>query len=87
MGVGEELEVLADDKAFKKDVEIWSYETGNSFLAFEDINGYYVARIKRGAGFKGDKIWSLSDENLHLQQWSIWKNWVLFIKAMSLTAV
>lgn len=55
--VGERIKVLADDKAFKKDIEIWSYETGNKLVEFKEENGYYVAIVERGKGFKGEKIW------------------------------
>ncbi|GAB6072173.1 sulfurtransferase TusA family protein [Venenivibrio stagnispumantis] len=54
--VGERLKILADDKAFKKDIEIWAYETGNKLLEFKEENGYYVAIIERGKGFKGENI-------------------------------
>ncbi|MEZ0324105.1 MAG: sulfurtransferase TusA family protein [Hydrogenothermaceae bacterium] len=55
--VGEKIKVLADDKAFKKDIEIWSFETGNKLIEFKEENGYYVAIIERGKGFKGEKLW------------------------------
>jgi len=55
--VGDSLKVLADDKAFKKDIEIWCYETGNELLDFKEENGYYIAIIKRGSGFKGESLW------------------------------
>ena len=55
--VGEKLKVLADDKAFKKDVEIWCYETGNKLVEFKEENGTYIAIIERGTGFKGESIW------------------------------
>lgn len=55
--VGERLKVLADDKAFKKDIEIWAFETGNKLIEFKEENGYYVAIIERGKGFKGENLW------------------------------
>lgn len=55
--VGERIKVLADDKAFKKDIEIWSYETGNKLIEFKEENGYYVAIVERGKGFKGESLW------------------------------
>ena len=55
--VGEKLMVLADDKAFKKDVEIWCYETGNKLIEFKEENGTYIAIIERRTGFKGENIW------------------------------
>ncbi|MGC9007182.1 MAG: sulfurtransferase TusA family protein [Sulfurihydrogenibium sp.] len=54
--VGARLKVLADDKAFKKDIEIWSFETGNKLIEFKEENNYYVAIIERGKGFKGESI-------------------------------
>jgi TusA-related sulfurtransferase len=54
--VGDTLKVLADDKAFKKDIEVWCYETGNELLEFKEEDGYFVAIIKRGSGFKGENI-------------------------------
>lgn len=56
MPVGEKLIVMADDKAFKKDIEIWAFESGNKLLDFREENGYYVAIIERGKGFKGEKL-------------------------------
>ncbi len=53
---GEKLMVMADDKAFKKDIEVWSSESGNKLLEFKEENGYYVAIIERGKGFKGEKL-------------------------------
>lgn len=55
--VGERIKVLADDKAFKKDIEVWSYETGNKLIEFKEENGYYVAIVERGKGFKGENVW------------------------------
>ncbi len=55
--VGEKLKVLADDKAFKKDIESWAFETGNKLLEFKEENGYYIAIIERGKGFKGENLW------------------------------
>lgn len=55
--VGERIKILADDKAFKKDIEIWSFETGNKLIEFREEDGYYVAIVERGKGFKGEKLW------------------------------
>lgn len=55
--VGERLKVLADDKAFKKDIEVWAFETGNKLIEFKEESGYYVAIIERGKGFKGENLW------------------------------
>lgn len=54
--VGGRLKVLADDKAFKKDIEVWAYETGNKLAEFKEENGYFVVIIERGKGFKGESI-------------------------------
>lgn len=55
--VGQRIRVLADDKAFKKDIEVWSFETGNKLIEFKEENGYYVAVVERGKGFKGESLW------------------------------
>lgn len=54
--VGEKIKVIADDKAFKKDIFSWAFETGNKLIEFKEENGYYVAIIERGKGFKGEKL-------------------------------
>ncbi|RMA97686.1 sulfurtransferase TusA family protein [Hydrogenothermus marinus] len=54
--VGEKIKVIADDKAFKKDISSWAFETGNKLIEFKEENGYYVAIIERGKGFKGEKL-------------------------------
>jgi len=54
--VGEKIKVLADDKAFKKDISIWAFETGNKLIEFKEENGNYIAIIERGKGFKGENI-------------------------------
>ncbi len=56
MPVGEKLMVLADDKAFKKDIEIWTFESGNKLLEFKEEDNSYIAIIERGKGFKGEKL-------------------------------
>jgi TusA-related sulfurtransferase len=54
--VGEKLMVMADDKAFKKDIEVWAFESGNKLIDFKEENGYYVAIVERGKGFHGEKL-------------------------------
>ncbi|WP_456401039.1 sulfurtransferase TusA family protein [Persephonella sp.] len=53
---GERLKVLADDKAFKKDVKFWCQETGNKLIDFKEIDGHYEAVIERGRGFHGESL-------------------------------
>jgi len=57
INVGGRLKVLADDKAFKKDISIWAFETGNRLIEFKEEDGTYIAVIERGKGFKGENIW------------------------------
>ncbi len=54
--VGEKIKVIADDKAFKKDISVWAFETGNKLVEFKEENGIYIAIIERGKGFKGENI-------------------------------
>ncbi|WP_457621387.1 sulfurtransferase TusA family protein [Persephonella sp.] len=54
---GKRLKVLADDKAFKKDVKFWCQETGNKLIDFKEIDGHYEAIIERGKGFHGEGLW------------------------------
>ncbi len=55
--VGEKLEILADDKAFKKDIKFWCLETGNKLVDFKEIDGYFIATVERGKGFHGESLW------------------------------
>ena len=54
--VGERLKVIADDKAFGKDVKIWAFESGNKLVELKKENGYYIAIIERGEGFHGESL-------------------------------
>jgi TusA-related sulfurtransferase len=55
--VGEKLEILADDKAFKKDIKFWCLETGNKLVDFKEKDGYFIATVERGKGFHGEGLW------------------------------
>ncbi len=55
--VGEKLEILADDKAFKKDIKFWCLETGNKLVDFKEQDGYFIAIVERGKGFHGESLW------------------------------
>ncbi|MBK3333033.1 DUF3343 domain-containing protein [Persephonella atlantica] len=54
--VGKRLKVLADDKAFKKDIKIWCHDTGNKLISLEENNGIITAVIERGKGWHGDTL-------------------------------
>ncbi|WP_029520087.1 sulfurtransferase TusA family protein [Persephonella sp. IF05-L8] len=54
--VGKRLKVLADDKAFKKDIKIWCHDTGNSLIYLNEENGVITAIIERGKGWHGDTL-------------------------------
>ncbi len=53
--VGERLKVIADDKAFEKDIKNWARETGNRIVSFYSENGYYIVVVERGKGYHGEK--------------------------------
>lgn len=55
--VGERIKVLANDKAFEKDIKIWCHDTGNKLISIENNNGTITAIIERGKGWHGDTIW------------------------------
>ncbi len=44
---GGELQVLADDRAFPKDVKAWCTKTGHELLNVEYAEGHYKATIRR----------------------------------------
>ncbi len=52
--VGERVKVLSDDRAFKKDIQIWCHDTGNKLISLEEKDGVYEAVIERGTGWHGD---------------------------------
>jgi len=54
--VGETLEVISDDPDFKKEIRIWSYETGNQLIDHKQEGDTQITRIRKGAGFKGDTL-------------------------------
>ncbi len=54
--VGERLKVIADDKAFEKDIKIWALETGNRLVEFKKEGENFIAIIERGKGFHGEGI-------------------------------
>jgi TusA-related sulfurtransferase len=47
MTVGQELEVRADDPAFKPDIEAWCRRTGNTLLDLRREGPCFVARVAR----------------------------------------
>ena len=54
--VGETLEVISDDPDFKKEVRIWSYETGNQLIDIQQKEASHIIRIRKGAGFKAETL-------------------------------
>ena len=52
--VGETLEVISDDPDFKKEIRIWSYETGNQLIDFKQKGESNITRIRKGSGFKAE---------------------------------
>jgi len=52
--VGDILKVISDDAEFKKEIKLWSYETGNPIVDFKQISDFYVSLIQKGSGFKGE---------------------------------
>ncbi len=54
--VGKRLKVIADDKAFEKDIKIWALETGNKIIDFRKDGHSYIAIIERGKGFHGESL-------------------------------
>ena len=47
IAVGDILEVLATDKAFRLDIEAWAKKTGNLLEKFEEADGKFSALIKK----------------------------------------
>jgi TusA-related sulfurtransferase len=52
--IGETLEVISDDPDFKKEIRIWSYETGNQLIDIMQKGDSNITRIRKGSGFKGE---------------------------------
>ena len=43
---GQNLEVLANDKAFEPDINAWCTRTGNSLASFSEADGVFTAVIR-----------------------------------------
>ena len=56
MQEGTRVEILADDRSFKHDLESWCLETGNRLVDFNEKEGGCRALIQRGSGFHGDAL-------------------------------
>jgi TusA-related sulfurtransferase len=56
IAVGDTLKVISDDSEFKKEIKIWSYETGNHIVDLKQKGDCYVSLIQKGSGFKGETI-------------------------------
>jgi TusA-related sulfurtransferase len=54
--VGDIVEVISDDPAFKKQARTWSYETGNQLIDYKQEGDACIIRIRKGSGFKGDTL-------------------------------
>jgi TusA-related sulfurtransferase len=50
LSVGQQVVVLADDRAFPQDLEAWCRKTGNELLSIERLEqGYFEATVRRTA--------------------------------------
>ena len=47
IGVGDELTVFADDRAFLPDIEAWCKKTGHELRGTQAKDGYFEATIRR----------------------------------------
>ena len=47
LALGEELSILADDRAFVPDIEAWCRKTGNELLGIETKDGFFEAKLRR----------------------------------------
>ena len=56
LNVGDTLEIVSDDLDFKKQIKIWSYETGNQLLKVTSEGTDYIALVRKGSGFKGETL-------------------------------
>lgn len=54
--VGDTLKVISDDSEFKKEIKIWSYETGNPIIDLKQKGDCYESLLQKGSGFKGETI-------------------------------
>ena len=46
LDIGDTLKVISDDPDFKKQINTWSYETGNQLVDFEKKEEIYITRIR-----------------------------------------
>jgi tRNA 2-thiouridine synthesizing protein A len=53
MEAGEELEVIASDPAFARDIKAWARKTGNELLSIETAKGRVTALIRKGKELVG----------------------------------
>jgi TusA-related sulfurtransferase len=49
MSAGEEVEVLADDRAFPADVAAWCKKTSNTLVSLAEKGGAHVAIVRKGS--------------------------------------
>jgi tRNA 2-thiouridine synthesizing protein A len=47
LGIGQVLEILADDKGIKTDMPAWCESTGNEFLGIEEEGGEYKVYVRK----------------------------------------
>lgn len=43
---GDDLQILASDRAFPKDIEAWCSKTGHKLLDCKYVDGYYEAVVR-----------------------------------------
>jgi len=56
LNVGDTLEIVSDDLDFKKQIKIWSYETGNQLVDIKREGEKYLCWMRKGSGFKGETL-------------------------------
>ncbi|MGE0383999.1 MAG: sulfurtransferase TusA family protein [Gammaproteobacteria bacterium] len=47
LNAGEEIVVLASDRAFELDVQAWCRRTGHALVDFQDLQGVYRAQLRK----------------------------------------
>jgi len=47
LGIGQVLEIVADDKGIKTDMPAWCESTGNEFLGIEEEDGEYKVYVRK----------------------------------------
>lgn len=47
MNIGDVLAIEATDKVFRPDIEAWCKKTGNELLSFEEVDNYFLAKVKK----------------------------------------